>query len=134
MLLQSGACQVTFHDPSKGWPPVGLSIFGRAASFAGLSALARFFEPVSSSMGRAIATLYGANTLGAAFGALLAGYVILPALGLTRSIVFAALASLLVAVVALKVRRQALAAASPSPSPSAAHAAPAAPASSTSQR
>jgi predicted membrane-bound spermidine synthase len=95
-----------------------------------LPALARFFEPAGSSMGRAIATLYGANTLGAAFGALLAGYVILPALGLTRSIVFAALASLLVAVVALKVRRRALA--TPSPSLNAPHPAPVAPA--TSQR
>jgi predicted membrane-bound spermidine synthase len=99
-----------------------------------LPALARFFEPAATSMGRAIASLYGANTLGAAFGALLAGYAILPALGLTRSVAFAALASLLVAVLALKVRRQALAAAGPSPSPSAAYAAPAAPAPSTSQR
>jgi len=100
-----------------------------------LPALARFFEPAGTSMGRAIAALYGANTLGAAFGALLAGYVILPALGLTRSVAFAALASLLVAVVALKVRRQALPAASTSLSPNAPYAAaPAAPAPGTSQR
>jgi predicted membrane-bound spermidine synthase len=71
-----------------------------------LPALARFFEPAEASMGRSVAALYGANTLGAAFGALLAGYAILPVLGLTRSIALTAIGSLLVALVALKLRER----------------------------
>ncbi|MGC4123167.1 MAG: fused MFS/spermidine synthase [Myxococcales bacterium] len=53
--------------------------------------------------GRAVAVLYGVNTLGAALGALLAGYVILPKLGLTDGMRLAVACNLFVALVGLRL-------------------------------
>lgn len=47
---------------------------------------------------RAIAPLYGANVLGAAVGALVAGYVVMPALGRNGATLLAAMISLMVAL------------------------------------
>ena len=56
---------------------------------------------------RAIAPLYAANVLGAAFGALFAGYALIPAVGKISSTYIAALISLLVALYALeRIKRQ----------------------------
>lgn len=49
-----------------------------------------------------IALLYGSNTLGAALGALFAGYLIIPALGLTRTTFLAASINMLIAFIAMK--------------------------------
>ena len=74
-----------------------------------LPALARFFEPAQVPLGRSVAVLYGANTLGAAFGALAAGYAVLPGLGLSRTIALSAVGSLAVALIALRLRGRAAA-------------------------
>jgi predicted membrane-bound spermidine synthase len=50
-----------------------------------LPVLTRGLLAARADVGWAVGVLYGANTLGAAAGALLAGYVLLPALGLSRS-------------------------------------------------
>ncbi|HNF61130.1 MAG TPA: fused MFS/spermidine synthase, partial [Rhodocyclaceae bacterium] len=51
----------------------------------------------AAAYGRVVSVLYGANTLGAALGALLAGYVLIPTLGLQSTTLLAALLNLLVA-------------------------------------
>ncbi|MBH9551827.1 phosphatase PAP2 family protein [Inhella gelatinilytica] len=56
--------------------------------------------------GRAIAPLYAANVLGAAVGALVAGYALLPAVGRTGSTLIAAVLSLMVALYVIdKIKR-----------------------------
>ena len=55
----------------------------------------------STTPAQAIAPLYGANVLGAALGALIAGYVLLPSAGRSGATLIAALLSLLVALYAL---------------------------------
>ncbi|WP_152034634.1 spermidine synthase [Paracidovorax avenae] len=60
--------------------------------------------------GRAIAPLYGANVLGAAVGALIAGYALLPAVGRNGATFLAAVISLLVALFVIdKIKRGATA-------------------------
>ena len=86
-----------------------------------LPAMARFFEAARESMGSSVAALYGANTLGAALGALLAGYAVLPALGLTRSITVTAVGSVVVGLVALRLRERSAAVACAAPPEAALH-------------
>ncbi|WP_194271210.1 fused MFS/spermidine synthase [Zoogloea sp. 1C4] len=62
-------------------------------------------------LGVTVSRLYGANTLGAALGALLAGYLIIPMLGLTATNLVAVIINLLVALSALGLRRSDAAAA-----------------------
>ena len=57
-------------------------------------------------VGNAISKLYSANTLGAACGALLSGYLILPLLGINKTIAFSAVGSMGVALLALKLNKQ----------------------------
>lgn len=68
-----------------------------------LPILARFFQSRSASLGASVALLYGANTVGAAFGALLAGYLIIPALGMLKTTLSTALLNLVVAGLALRL-------------------------------
>jgi len=67
-----------------------------------LPMLARFFEQRRSTLGASVGRLYAANTLGAGIGALVAGYAILPALGIRNTTLVAVLANLLVALLALR--------------------------------
>lgn len=76
-----------------------------------LPMLAQFFEQRRSALGAAVGRLYAANTLGAGVGALLAGYLILPALGIHKTTLVAVAANLLVAVLALRFQNSAVAAA-----------------------
>jgi len=71
-----------------------------------LPILARFFKEREESLGQSVAALYGANTLGAAMGALMAGYWIIPSLGIFRTTLVAALVNILVAAVALYLSQQ----------------------------
>src|SRR5690606_10729738 len=71
-----------------------------------LPLLARFLGSRASSLGVSVALLYGANTLGAAFGALLAGYLIIPALGLLKTTLLAAAATRAGGCVAVRLRAQ----------------------------
>ena len=73
---------------------------------ATLPILARYFELRTVSLGTSVALLYGANTLGAALGALLAGYWILPGLGVWRTTLTAAGLNLAVAWLALTLARR----------------------------
>jgi predicted membrane-bound spermidine synthase len=64
---------------------------------ATLPILARYCETRTTSLGTSVAWLYGANTVGAAFGALLAGYAIMPALGIWKTTLVAAALNFMVA-------------------------------------
>ncbi len=54
-----------------------------------------------AAVGRSIGTLYSANTLGAIIGAFLAGFGLVPALGVERTLIFASIANLILGVVLL---------------------------------
>ena len=61
------------------------------------------FERRGHAVGNAVSRLYSANTLGAATGALLAGYLILPVMGVWKTTALCAIGSLLAALIALKL-------------------------------
>jgi predicted membrane-bound spermidine synthase len=71
-----------------------------------LPILARFFESRSVSLGSSVAVLYGANVVGAALGAIMAGYAVLPALGVHRTTLAAAAINLLVALIAIEMHKR----------------------------
>lgn len=71
-----------------------------------LPILARLFEQRSSSLGHSVAVLYGANTLGAAFGALLAGYFVLPLLGIYKTTLLTVVANFLVVLMAIQLYKR----------------------------
>jgi predicted membrane-bound spermidine synthase len=56
-------------------------------------------------VGAAVSKLYGANILGAAFGAVLSGFLILPFFGVYKSIALSAFGSLLIGLVGLKLNK-----------------------------
>lgn len=58
------------------------------------------------SLGRSVAILYSANTFGAAAGAFLTGYIIIPSFGLSSSLLLAALINFLVAFAAIGFHKQ----------------------------
>lgn len=70
-----------------------------AAMGATLPAMDRWLAPLTPG-GRCLGALYAANTLGAVCGALAAAFVVLPALGLTRSVALFAQANLVCGVAA----------------------------------
>jgi spermidine synthase len=83
---------------------------------ATLPVLARYCDLRASPLGISVAWLYAANTIGAAAGALLAGYVIIPALGVLKTTLAAAALNLAVAWLAFNLhRRTGALAAIPSP-------------------
>lgn len=61
----------------------------------------------SQRLGRTIGRAYGANTIGAVLGAYLAGFVLIPAVGLRATIVVGVLANLLAGAMALLLARRA---------------------------
>lgn len=71
-----------------------------------LPILVAFYTGRQQTLGRSVAVLYGANTVGAAFGALLAGYIVIPALGVSRTTLVAALLNLVVALVAIELHKR----------------------------
>lgn len=68
-----------------------------------LPILARYFERVDPTLGRSVALLYTANTAGAATGALLAGYFLLPFFGIFGTTLIGVLANAMVALGALRL-------------------------------
>ena len=82
---------------------------------ATLPLLARFVGAQGAEIGRWVGRLYGANTIGAVIGTGLAGFVLLPGLGLKTTTLVAALANFLLAAAAwtLARRSSALAAIAP---------------------
>lgn len=69
-----------------------------------LPVLARFSERRAVTLGTSVALLYGANTVGAAVGALLAGYLIIPVLGVWKTTLAAAGLNFLVVWLALRLQ------------------------------
>jgi spermidine synthase len=65
-----------------------------------LPVLSRFVASRPRALAPRLALLYGLNTLGAVAGTLVASFVLLPSVGLTRTLILAAAASLLVGFVA----------------------------------
>jgi spermidine synthase len=72
---------------------------------ATLPVLARHVTGRLGHFGRRVGLLYGTNTLGAALGVLLAGFVLIPALGITRTLLLAAAANAAVAAAAWALHR-----------------------------
>lgn len=75
-----------------------------SAMGATLPALTRFLARDPAHAGRSFATLYALNTLGAALGCALTGFVLLGRIGLTRTALLAAALDALVAAVAWSLR------------------------------
>ncbi len=78
------------------------------ATFMGatLPVLSRFFASSLDRVGRAVGRLYAVNTFGAFLGVAAAGFVLIPMLGVRRTIHLACLANLLVATVAYLLSRR----------------------------
>ncbi|MDD5175485.1 MAG: fused MFS/spermidine synthase [Sterolibacterium sp.] len=72
-----------------------------------LPILARHFERRSATLGYSVSLLYGANTLGAGFGALCAGYAIIPLLGIWKTTLMTVAINLAVALLALELHKNA---------------------------
>ena len=72
---------------------------------ATLPLLARFATQRLGAAGDRVGTLYGVNTAGAVFGTALAGFVLLPSLGLWLTTVLAAAANLILAAGALQLSK-----------------------------
>ncbi len=66
-------------------------------------------------LGRTVGLLYGANTLGAATGALAAGYLLLPAVGIASTLRLAVALNVIAAALALRLRARITAAADVAP-------------------
>lgn len=60
----------------------------------------------NKALGDSVGLLYGANTLGAAAGALLTGYLILPVLGIQKTLLVAVALNLLACAIALQLQKQ----------------------------
>lgn len=67
--------------------------------------LARHLTDERQQLGTAVGSLYGANTLGAATGALVTGYFILPAMGVSRSTLLAVALNLVATYAALRIAK-----------------------------
>jgi predicted membrane-bound spermidine synthase len=74
---------------------------------ATLPLLAKQLAAGSAGLGKTVGALYGANTLGAASGAIATGYVLLQTLGVLRTTILAVVLNLLVALAALRWARRA---------------------------
>lgn len=72
-----------------------------------LPILARHFERRAETIGHSVSLLYGANTIGAGIGALLAGYFIIPLLGVSSTTLLTVALNLAVAVLAIELHKKA---------------------------
>ena len=70
-----------------------------------LPVLARQLTDLKESLGGSVGLLYGANTLGAAIGAITVGYVLLPSIGVKHTIFLAVLLNFLAAGLGTQLRR-----------------------------
>jgi spermidine synthase len=71
-----------------------------------LPVLSQALVKQESGLGRKVGTLYATNTFGAVVGVVLAGYFVLPALGIRLTVAIAAVANLLVGTMAIVVSRR----------------------------
>ncbi|MGH7772639.1 MAG: fused MFS/spermidine synthase [Candidatus Binatia bacterium] len=76
-----------------------LLVFPTFLMGATLPVLSRFFVRSFSHLGQRIGDLYGTNTLGAVLGCSLAGYYLIPNLGMTRTVYTAGITNLIIGLV-----------------------------------
>lgn len=72
-----------------------------------LPILARHFERRAETLGHSVSLLYAANTIGAGMGALLAGYFIIPLLGVSSTTLLTVALNLAVAALAIELHKKA---------------------------
>jgi spermidine synthase len=82
-----------------------LLVFPTLLMGATLPVLSRFFVRNLGDLGRKVGDLYATNTLGAVLGCAFAGYVLIPQLGMRRTVFLAATINLVIAAVILVVDR-----------------------------
>jgi len=82
-----------------------LLVFPTLLMGATLPVLSRFFVRSFAQFGRRVGDLYATNTLGAVIGCAAAGFVLIPTLGMQKTVFVAAGANLLIAAVILVVDR-----------------------------
>jgi len=82
-----------------------LLVFPTLLMGATLPVLSRFFVRNLGDLGRKVGDLYATNTLGAVLGCAFAGYVLIPQLGMRRTVFLAATINLVIAAVILLVDR-----------------------------
>lgn len=82
-----------------------LLVFPTLLMGATLPVLSRFFVRNLGDLGRKVGDLYATNTLGAVLGCAFAGYVLIPQLGMRRTVFLAAAINLVIAAVILTVDR-----------------------------
>ena len=71
-----------------------------------LPVLARKLTDLKESLGRSVGLLYGANTFGAALGAIITGYVLLPTLGVIQTTLLAVGLNLAAALMGLQLQKR----------------------------
>ncbi|MGZ9711303.1 fused MFS/spermidine synthase [Glaciimonas sp. GNP009] len=71
-----------------------------------LPLLAQALNPLGNRLGKAVAWLYACNTTGAALGALLTSYAVIPFFGVRMTTIIAAILNLLVALAALELAKK----------------------------
>jgi spermidine synthase len=74
---------------------------------ATLPIISKYYVTDNSRLGRQIGILYGVNTLGAAVGCLLTGFVFISALGVLQTALLAAVVNLFVGVIAIRIYQDA---------------------------
>ena len=112
-LIQSGYVQLAADTPADAPSLLVLRVVLGAAVLlvptvlmgTTLPLLAQALGPAAGRMGSRVARLYFANTAGAALGALLTAYFVIPALGAHRTTLVAAMLNLLVALGALELAK-----------------------------
>lgn len=82
-----------------------LLVFPTLLMGATLPVLSRFFVRSFTHLGRRVGDLYATNTLGAVVGCAFAGYYLIPSLGMLKSVYFAAIINLVIALLILIVDR-----------------------------
>lgn len=108
------AMDVRFHH-SFSPSPLAASLFKFTLAFAALllptvlmggtlPVVCKAFTRTDADAGRTVGLLYGANTLGAALGVFLSGFVVLPAAGMRAVTALASACSLLVCIVCVRRR------------------------------
>lgn len=114
----NGVCRSLYVEIAHSLPQSGQSVVGILLVFlmllpatfcmgGTLPVLSRFFVESRAKMGQGIGLLYAANTIGAVAGVALAGFLLIPALGVYGSIAIGIGGNVIAAVAALGIGRSA---------------------------
>ena len=105
-LARGSSASVALHTAVRAVLATGLLLPPTFLMGGTLPAMCRVFLRREESLGRDLGLLYACNTLGAALGALLSGFVLLAWLGLSGTLLFAAAVNLSLAGAALLLSRR----------------------------